>query len=119
MHNRAWFSADLVMARTLARLARLNVFDVRAFASHTQDIDLAKQQARNWRRRPRQVAVMALPVKRDNVVLVATAAALPQMVLAAARQGLPTLRGLLALHPRALDEVTLMLTTSARLSRPR
>lgn len=54
----------------------------------------------------RQAAtLLAVLVERDNLGLVATAAAVPQEVLAAARQRLPSLRRLLAPHPQALDEV--------------
>ncbi len=54
----------------------------------------------------RQAAtLLAVLVERDNLGLVATAAAVPQEVLRAARQRLPGLRSLLAPHPQALDEV--------------
>ncbi|MDP1650163.1 MAG: GSU2403 family nucleotidyltransferase fold protein [Rubrivivax sp.] len=54
----------------------------------------------------RQAAtLLAVLVERDNLGLVATAAALPKQVLDAARQRLPSLRNLLKPHPQALDEV--------------
>lgn len=54
----------------------------------------------------RQAAtLLAVLVERDNLGLVATAAAVPREVLDAARQRLPSLRSLLAPHPQALDEV--------------
>jgi hypothetical protein len=54
----------------------------------------------------RQAAtLLAVLVERDNLGLVATAAAVPKVVLDAARQRMSSLRSLLAPHPQALDEV--------------
>ena len=44
MHNRKLFSAGLVLVGTLAFMAWLNEFGVKAVASRTQDIDLARRQ---------------------------------------------------------------------------
>lgn len=61
----------------------------------------------------RQAAtLLAVLVERDNVGLVATAAVVPQEVLEAARQRMPSLRSLLAPHPQALDEVEQALAAS-------
>lgn len=54
----------------------------------------------------RQAAtLLAVLVERDNIALAATAAAVPQEVLDAARLRMPALRGLLAPHPQALDDL--------------
>lgn len=45
MHNRGLFSAGLVLVGTLAYMAWLNEFGVRAVSSRTQDIDLARRHA--------------------------------------------------------------------------
>lgn len=45
LHNRELFSAGLVMVGTLAFMSWLNEFGVKAVASRTQDIDLARRQA--------------------------------------------------------------------------
>jgi hypothetical protein len=61
----------------------------------------------------RQAAtLLAVLVERDDLGLVATAAAVPKEVLDAARQRLPSLRSLLAPHPQALDEVEQALAAS-------
>ena len=44
MHNRGLFSAGLVMVGTLSFMSWLNEFSVKALASRTQDIDLARRQ---------------------------------------------------------------------------
>ena len=45
MHNRGLFAAGLVLVGTLAYMAWLNEFGVRALSSRTQDIDLARRHA--------------------------------------------------------------------------
>lgn len=45
MHNRGLFAAGLVLVGTLAYMAWLNEFGVRAVSSRTQDIDLARRHA--------------------------------------------------------------------------
>jgi len=45
MHNRGLFAAGMVLVGTLAYMAWLNEFGVRAVSSRTQDIDLARRQA--------------------------------------------------------------------------
>lgn len=45
MHNRGLFGAGLVLVGTLAYMAWLNEFGVRAVSSRTQDIDLARRHA--------------------------------------------------------------------------
>lgn len=45
MHNRGLFAAGLVLVGTLAYMAWLNAFGVRAVSSRTQDIDLARRHA--------------------------------------------------------------------------
>jgi len=45
MHNRGLFAAGLVLVGTLAYMAWLNGFGVRAVSSRTQDIDLARRHA--------------------------------------------------------------------------
>ena len=45
LHNRGLFAAGLVLVGTLAYMAWLNGFGVRALTSRTQDIDLARQHA--------------------------------------------------------------------------
>lgn len=45
MHNRGLFAAGLVLVGTLAYMAWLNEFGVRAVTSRTQDIDLARRHA--------------------------------------------------------------------------
>ena len=45
LHNRGLFAAGLVLVGTLAYMAWLNEFGVRAVSSRTQDIDLARRHA--------------------------------------------------------------------------
>ena len=45
MHNRGLFAAGLVLVGTLAYMAWLNEFGVRALSSRTQDVDLARRHA--------------------------------------------------------------------------
>ena len=63
----------------------------------------------------RQAAtLLAVLVERDDLRLAPTAAAVPRVVLDAARQRLPTLRSLLAPHPQALDEVEQAMAAPSR-----
>ncbi len=43
-HNRGWFAAGLTIVGTLAFMSWLNELGVRAIASRTQDVDLARRQ---------------------------------------------------------------------------
>ena len=61
----------------------------------------------------RQAAtLLAALVERDNLSLAAAVHAVPEALLDAARQRLPSLRSLLAAHPQALDEVEQALATA-------
>jgi hypothetical protein len=76
------------------------------YSSTRRATDSAKAEKDLWQ----AATLLAVLVERDNLPLVTTTAAVPEEVLGAARQRLPSLRSLLAPHPQALDEVERALT---------